>query len=59
MNNKIRFIEQTRLMIKVLGVITEDKRLVLHGGTALNLFHFNMARLSTDIDLTEVRQKSA
>lgn len=51
MDNKTRFIEQTRLMIKVLGDITEDKRLVLHGGTALNLFHFNMARFSTDVDL--------
>lgn len=31
-----------------------NKRLVLKGGTALNLFHFNLPRLSIDIDLNYV-----
>ena len=51
MDNKTRFREQTRLMVKVLPDVMSDKRLVLHGGSALNLFHFNMTRFSMDIDL--------
>lgn len=38
-------------MLKVLPFIMVIPNFVLHGGTALNLFYFNMSRFSMDIDL--------
>jgi len=43
---------QVELLLEVLPFIQDDPRFALKGGTAINLFHRNMPRLSVDIDLT-------
>lgn len=43
---------QVRLLLQVLPVVSDEKVFALHGGTAINLFHYDMPRLSVDIDLT-------
>ena len=43
---------QVALLIDILLEIAKEDNLVLHGGTAINMFHLNMPRLSVDIDLT-------
>ena len=43
---------QVTLLIDILLEIAKEDNLALHGGTAINLFHLNMPRLSVDIDLT-------
>ena len=43
---------QVSLLIDILLEIAKESNLALHGGTAINLFHLNMPRLSVDIDLT-------
>jgi len=45
---------QIVLLIDILLEIVKEDNLALHGGTAINLFHLNMPRLSVDIDLTFV-----
>jgi len=44
--------KQVGLLIDILLEIAKEDNLSLHGGTAINLFHLNMPRLSIDIDLT-------
>ena len=44
--------KQVELLLDVLPIIQQDNRFALKGGTAINLFHRNMPRLSVDIDLT-------
>lgn len=46
------YIRQTELLLRVLPCINEMGVFALHGGTAINLFHDEMPRLSVDIDLT-------
>lgn len=46
------YIRQTELLLRVLPNIHEPGVFALHGGTAINLFHDEMPRLSVDIDLT-------
>jgi hypothetical protein len=46
------YIRQTELLLRVLPYIHEGGFFALHGGTAINLFHDEMPRLSVDIDLT-------
>ena len=43
---------QVALLIDILLEIAKEDNLILHGGTAINLFHLNMPRFSVDIDLT-------
>ena len=43
---------QVALLIDILLEIAKEEHFALHGGTAINLFHLNMPRLSVDIDLT-------
>lgn len=43
---------QVELLLKILPIIAREKVFALKGGTALNLFLWNMPRLSVDIDLT-------
>ena len=43
---------QVVLLIDILLEIAKEEDFALHGGTAINLFHLNMPRLSVDIDLT-------
>jgi len=45
---------QVALLIDILLEIAKEENLALHGGTAINLFHLNMPRLSVDIDLTSI-----
>ncbi len=51
-------IEKVAWLMEILNAISEDsylaKRLVLKGGTALNLFHFDLPRLSVDADLNYI-----
>lgn len=51
-------LEKVSYLLELLNLIAEDEflqaRLVLKGGTALNLFHFDLPRLSVDIDLNYV-----
>ena len=50
-----------RLMDLLNGIFNDDylaSRLALKGGTALNLFYFDLPRLSVDIDLNVKRQLS-
>jgi len=46
--------KQVALLIDILTEIAKENDFALHGGTAINLFHLNMPRLSVDIDLTFV-----
>ena len=46
------YIRQTELLLRVLPYINNTGVFALHGGTAINLFHDEMPRLSVDIDLT-------
>jgi len=50
--------EQVFLLIRLLPEIAKDKDFALHGGTAINLFYFNVPRLSVDIDLTYLKYGS-
>ena len=43
---------QVVLLFDILFEIAKENTFALHGGTAINLFHLNMPRLSVDIDLT-------
>ena len=47
-----RYRDQARLVIDVLPYVAEQKVFALKGGTAINLFHRDLPRLSVDIDLT-------
>mgnify|MGYP001057350416 CR=1 FL=1 len=47
-----KYIEQVKLLLRLLPAIVRIPEFALHGGTAINLFHHNMPRLSVDIDLT-------
>src|SRR5262245_31995956 len=53
-------LEKVILLLDLLKQISEhhylQDKLVLKGGTALNLFHFNLPRLSVDIDLNYIGQ---
>ena len=46
------FIEQARLMLRVLPHVAAEESFALKGGTAINFFVWDMPRLSVDIDLT-------
>ena len=50
--------QQVRLLLKVLPEIAKITEFAMHGGTAINLFHRNLPRLSVDIDLTYIPIKS-
>lgn len=45
------YLNQAALLVHVLPFIANEKQFALKGGTAINLFHRNMPRLSVDIDL--------
>ena len=46
--------DQAQLLIDVLPYVAQQKVFALKGGTAINLFHRDLPRLSVDIDLTYV-----
>lgn len=43
---------QVELLIRCLPALSATTYFALKGGTAINLFHHDMPRLSVDIDLT-------
>jgi predicted nucleotidyltransferase component of viral defense system len=43
---------QVALLVRLLPIIAREEVFALKGGTAINLFHRKMPRLSVDIDLT-------
>lgn len=43
---------QVQLLVRTLPLVAEEDCFALKSGTAINLFHRNMPRLSVDIDLT-------
>ena|SRR5690554_5713850 len=45
---------QADLLLSILPIVGKENVFALHGGTAINLFHKNMPRLSVDIDLTYI-----
>ncbi len=51
---KEAYFKRVDLLLSVLPDVMEDPRLALKGGTAINLFVFDMPRLSVDIDLAYV-----
>ncbi len=49
-----RYVEQVRLLVRLLPAIAAEEVFALKGGSAINLFYRDMPRLSVDIDLTYV-----
>ncbi len=49
-----RFVKQIELLLRIAPEISKIEEFALHGGTAINLFHHNMPRLSVDMDLTYI-----
>lgn len=47
-----RYVEQVRLLMRLLPAIATEEVFALKGGSASNLFYRDMPRLSVDIDLT-------
>jgi predicted nucleotidyltransferase component of viral defense system len=58
MGFRAEILEKVFLLMDLLSEFSTypqlEKKLVLKGGTALNLFHFNLPRLSVDIDLNYI-----
>ena len=54
MDNKSPYFKQVELLVRILPLVGEHPCFALKGGTAINLFHRNMPRLSVDIDLVYV-----
>ncbi|MCK5883345.1 MAG: nucleotidyl transferase AbiEii/AbiGii toxin family protein, partial [Bacteriovoracaceae bacterium] len=46
-----KYLKQVETLIEILPIALADKRMALKGGTAINLFHRDLPRLSVDIDL--------
>jgi predicted nucleotidyltransferase component of viral defense system len=44
--------KQVNLLLSIMPLVAKERSFALHGGTAINMFHSNMPRLSIDIDLT-------
>jgi len=57
-NRQNPYFKQVELLVRVLPTIGESDCFALKGGTAINLFHRDMPRLSIDIDLVYVPIKS-
>lgn len=53
-----KYIEQVRLILRIIPHINKVPDFALHGGTAINLFYHDLPRLSVDIDLTYISLKS-
>ena len=46
------YMAQVALLVRLLPIVAEETDFALKGGTAINLFHRDLPRLSVDIDLT-------
>lgn len=51
MDRNSSYYRQVQLVIQLLPLIAEEACFALKGGTAINLFHWELPRLSVDIDL--------
>lgn len=51
MSFKEQYLNQARLLLKVLPFVMENEDFALMGGTAINMFYKDLPRLSVDIDL--------
>jgi len=49
-----RYLDQVRLLMRLIPAIAKEPVFALKGGSAINLFYRDMPRLSVDIDLTYV-----
>jgi len=49
-----KYLKQVELLLRIAPEISRINEFGLHGGSAINLFHHNMPRLSVDIDLTYI-----
>ncbi|GAB1483367.1 hypothetical protein MASR2M78_21830 [Treponema sp.] len=49
---RTEYIRQVALLVETIPFIGKEECFALKGGTAINLFHRDMPRLSVDIDLT-------
>ena len=49
MNNE--YLEQVKLLVKILPILEKFDIFALKGGTAINFFYENLPRLSVDLDL--------
>ena len=54
MDYKNPYSRQVELLVRILPLVEEHPCFALKGGTAINMFHRNMPRLSVDIDLVYV-----
>jgi predicted nucleotidyltransferase component of viral defense system len=50
----LKYLNQVSFLLRILPEIERFPNIALHGGTAINLFHHDMPRLSVDIDLTYI-----
>lgn len=46
------YLDQARLVVKVIPFVAREQQFAIKGGTAINIFEDNLPRLSVDIDLT-------
>lgn len=46
-----KYLEQVKTLIDIISLIVNNDKFAIKGGTAINLFLFDMPRLSVDIDL--------
>lgn len=46
--------DQVKLLLDILPLVMDEEVFALKGGTALNLFEWDLPRLSVDIDLTYI-----
>lgn len=51
MRINLKYKEQVDLLLEVIEPVLDDDRLILKGGTAINLFTMNLPRFSVDLDL--------
>lgn len=49
-----QYVKQVALLLRIIPELNKMPEFAMHGGTAINLFHHNMPRLSVDIDLTYI-----
>lgn len=46
--------DQVKLLLQIIPYVSQEKIFALKGGTAINMFIWNMPRLSVDLDLTYI-----
>lgn len=52
MDIRPQYQDQVKLLLDILPFVAEEPCFALKGGTAINLFEWDLPRLSVDIDLT-------